>query len=105
MPRYSKIGRYGAGIRQRPSRCRTIVCRNPRADALPDRVYTYRVGGAVRVLIVGYHLRQVECYAACGRQRRADVTGCVADHEAEFRRGCMLGGEDEVAFVFAEGVV
>jgi len=47
----------------------------------------------------------VQVLSVRGGQRRAEVAGCVADHEGGFGGGEGGGGDYEVAFVFARGVV
>ena len=75
-----------------------------RAHALPG-VDGHRVRGAAAVLVDAVHRGQLEPVTVRDRQRHADVTGRVADHERdELRRG-HLGREDEVAFVLAVSVV
>lgn len=63
------------------------------------------VGGAARVLGVCDHGREVEGVGARAGHGHADVAGRVADHPAHLLGGDVLGGDDEVAFVFAAGVV
>ena len=64
------------------------------------RVDGDRVGGAVEILVVGHHRRQLERGGALVRHGHADVAGRVAHREGHELRCCVLGGEDEVALVF-----
>lgn len=63
------------------------------------------VGGAVWVGVGGGHLGEVEARGEGGEHRGADYAGGVADHEGHLGGCDEGGGDDEVAFVFAGGVV
>lgn len=63
------------------------------------------VGGAAGVLAVLDHGRQAEGVGAGVCDGRADVAGGVAHHPGHLLGGDGFGGDDEVGFVFARGVV
>jgi hypothetical protein len=69
------------------------------------RIYGQRIGCALRVFAVAHHLWQVQGVARAGRDGGADQARGVADHEGHFLGADVLGGDDEVAFVLAGGVV
>jgi hypothetical protein len=69
------------------------------------RVNRNGVGSLVGVRIVGDHLWEVQGCGTRDGEWRAEVAGAVADHEGGFGGGEGGGGDDEVAFVFARGVV
>ena len=50
-------------------------------------------------------MREIERVGESGGERAADQAAGVADHEGGFFGGEVLGGADEVAFVFAGGSV
>lgn len=54
---------------------------------------------------MSYHLREFEAGGEGREDRGAEVAGGVADHEGGFGGSEVLGGDDEVAFVFAVGGV
>lgn len=63
------------------------------------------VGGAAGVLALRDHLGEFEGFGAGGEDGGAHEAGGVADHEGELFGCGVLGGEDEIGFVFAAGVV
>lgn len=63
------------------------------------------IGSASRVLAIGDHLWQFEQLGASGWYGRADVAGGVPDQKGHLLGGDVLGGDDEVAFIFPAGVV
>ena len=63
------------------------------------------VGGALGVLVVGDHGRQVHLVGTLVAHGRAHDAGGVANHEAHQLGGCVLGSEDDVTFVFAVLIV
>ena len=56
-------------------------------------------------LVSSHHLRDPELVEAPGRHRQAHDPAAVGDHEVHRLGGRLLGGDDEVAFVLAVGVV
>lgn len=63
------------------------------------------VGGASGVFAALDHGRQAEGVGAGVGDGRADVAGRVAHHPGHLLGGDGFGGDDEVGFVFARGVV
>ena len=59
----------------------------------------------LRGLVLGHHLREREVRGEGGRDGRADEAAGVLDHEGHLFGRHVLGGDDEVAFVFARGRV
>lgn len=105
MPRPTKLPLRRLIIRKDPTHQRAIVRANARGDGRVGGVDRDGVGGGAGVLVVGHHLREVEVEGALGQEGRADQAGGVADHEGHLFGGDGLGGDDEVGFVFAGGVV
>jgi len=99
----ARLGRRGA--RQRPARQRPVM----RADAgrRLGRVRIDRDGvrGAVRVLVAGHHLREVQMLGERGRHGRAHEPRRVPDHEGHLLGRHVRGGYDQVAFILARQVV
>lgn len=62
-------------------------------------------GGLVRFAVGLDHQRQFERIEALAGQRDADQAAAVADQEGHLRGADGIGGDDQVAFVFAVGVV
>lgn len=81
------------------------MCRDARRHQRGIRIYGQSIGSAFRVFAVGHHLRETKGVAQRRGNGGADQARGVADHEGHFFRGDVLGGGDEVAFVFAGGVV
>ena len=63
------------------------------------------VGGALGILVVGDHGRQLHLVGALVAHGGAHHAGGVANHEAHQLGGCVLGGKDNVALVLTVLVV
>ena len=81
------------------------ICRGDAGAHTRCRIAGDGVCSALGVLVVGDHGRQVHLVGTLVAQGCADHAGGVADHEAHQLGGCVLGGEDDVTFVFAVFVV
>ena len=62
-------------------------------------------GSGVDGAVVGRHRRQAQVLAALARQRQADQAAAIACHEVDGFGRDMVGGQDQVAFVFAVFVI
>lgn len=63
------------------------------------------VSGAAGILRVGDHGRKLEGVGAGAVHGHADVARRVADHPGHLLGCDIFGGDDEITFVFARGVV
>ena len=79
------------------------MSRDARRHARVIRIDRYRVRGAIGIFICrsSNHGREIETACEIYGQRSADEAGGVADHEGHLRSGEVLGGDDQVAFIFA----
>ena len=59
----------------------------------------------LRGVVLGHHLRQLEVTSKGCRDGRADEAAGVLDHERHLLGGHVLGGDYQVAFIFAQGGV
>lgn len=82
-----------------------VVRRDARGDGRVRGVDGDGVGGAAGVLVRGDHLREGEAVGQGGDDGRAHVARRVPDQEGHLLGGDGLGGDDEVGFVFAVGLV
>lgn len=105
MSRSPEGGGRGAGVGEGAAGESAVVGADAGGDAGVGRVDRDGVGGAARVLGVGDHLGQLEGFGGGVGDGGADEAGGVADHEAHLLGGYVLGGDDEVGFVLARGVV
>lgn len=101
----AQVGRGGFGVGEGAAGESTVVGADAGGGERVLGVNGDGVGGAARVLGVGDHGWEAEGGRAVGRHGHADVARRVADHPAHLLGGDVLGGDDEVAFVFAAGVV
>ena len=96
----------GTGLRidERLHRGRTVGSRDAGrgSEAGVDR---HGERGAVLFGVVRHHQRELQLVAAAPRERHADHTARVADHEAHGFGRDLVGRHDEIAFVLAIGVV
>lgn len=93
----------GAG--QRPAGQGAVVGADARGDAGVGAVDAERVGGALGVLRVHHHLRQLEGLGQGLGDGRADQARRVPHHEGHLLGRDVLGGDDQVAFVLAGGII
>jgi len=109
VARAAERGRPAGRIGQAPRRDGAVVRRDAgrhgHAVVCGVRVHRHRVRRPVRVLVVRHHCGELELRASPPWQRRADVPRCVPDHEGELCGCGVFGGDDQVAFVLAVGVV
>jgi hypothetical protein len=105
MSRPPELARLRIGVRKHAARQAAVVGRDARGDGVSVRVDADGVRGAVWIRVVGDHLREVQGCGAADGERGADVAAAVADHEGCFFGREALGGDDQVAFVFAVGGV
>lgn len=105
MPGAAQVGGRGLGVGEDAAGEGAVVGADARGGERVLGVDGDGVGGAARVLGVGDHGREVEGVGSGARHGHADVARGVADHPAHLLGGDVLGGDDEVAFVFAAGVV
>ena len=61
--------------------------------------------GALALAVIGDHALEAELLGAVGGDGDADETAAVHGHEIDGLRGDLLGSHDEIAFVFAVGVI
>ncbi len=104
VSRHHEIGRLGVARHRRLHGACAILRRDARRHAFSgfDRG---RECGAVRARIVVCHLHQTELAGACFGDRQADETACVRHHEIDRLRRHVVGGQDDIAFVFAIFIV
>jgi len=74
-------------VRQRAACLRAVGGADTGRDAGGCRIHRDGVGGAVRVGVVGDHLRELQRRGARDGEGRADVARRVSDHEGGFGRG------------------
>lgn len=104
VTRPGEVAGPGTGVGEQPDGPCAVGGGDAGADPVGS-VGRYPVGGAPLVLVDGAHRRQVEPVAVVAGQRDADEPGRVPDHERH-QLGCrQLGGEDQIALVFAVLVV
>lgn len=78
---------------------------DPRGDRRVGGVHGDGVGRRAGVLVVLDHLRQIELFGALRKDRRADESRTVPHHEGHLLSGHGFGGDDQVRFVLATGVI
>jgi hypothetical protein len=91
-------------IGQRPHGGGPVRCGDAGADALFG-VDGDRVRGAVLVLVDRVHGQQTQAVADGAVQRHTEITRGVTHHERHQFGGGLLGGENQIALVFAVFVV
>lgn len=97
--------RRGGGIGEDAADEGAVVGADAGGDGGVGGVDRDSVGGAARVFAALDHGRQAEGIGAGVGDGRADVAGRVAHHPGHLLGGDGFGGDDEVGFVFARGVV
>ena len=99
MARADEIGRLAGRIEDRPDRRGPLLGRDAGLRrAMIDR---HREDGAQRGRVRFDHRRQLEPLADLGQDRHAELPAAVRDHEVDDLGRDLLGGADEIAFVFA----
>ena len=93
------------GRSEAPTREGTVGGRDARRRARGVEGNRVRRPFNLRGLVLGHHLREREVRGDGGRDGRADEAAGVLDHEGHLFGRHVLGGDDEVAFVFARGRV
>ena len=94
----------GGRIGEQSHRGRAIRGRNTGSDTV-FRIHGDRVRGAVLVLVHRVHGQQAQLVADRAVQWHAQIAGRVPHHERDELGSCLLGGEDQIAFVLAVLVV
>ncbi len=105
MPRPPERPRAARRRREAPARERAVVRRDARRRAHGVDGNRVRRPFGLGGLVLGDHLRELQGKGQGGGDGGADEAAGVLDHEGHFVGGHVLGGEDEVAFVFARGGV
>jgi hypothetical protein len=97
---------FSAGIRRHGSRDRAGSVSGGNAGGDTDGCFNrYGECGAEHAAIARHHLLQAQALAVIVGQGQADQPACLACHETD-RFGCAtVGGQQQVAFVFAVFVI
>lgn len=105
VARSAETDRSGGGVSQGATGQGAVVGGDAGGQGRVGGVDGDSVGGRAGVLVLGHHLREVEGFAQGRGERGADIARGVADHEGHLFGGYGGGGDDEVGFVLAGGVV
>ena len=105
MARTPQIRRTGGGIGQRTDRGGAVVDRDAGGATLPQQVDRHGEGSPQQRSVVLLHHVQFQLLAARLRKRCAEHAAAVGEHEIDDLGGDFLGGDDEIALVFAVFVV
>lgn len=95
----------GVGVGEEAAAEGSVVGADARGDGLVGGVDGDGVGGAAGILAGGNHDGELEGVGAGGQDGRADEARGVADHPGHLLCCDVLGGNDQVGFIFAAGVV
>ena len=105
MARADEAGSGRLGLGEEVAAESAVVGADARGDGGVGGIDGDGVGGATGVLGRGHHDGELEGVGARGQDRRADEAGGVPHHPGHLLGSDILGGDDEVGFVFAAGVV
>lgn len=97
MARRIEVVKRGRRVQSRATVSAPIEGRNAGRGS-PDRIDTLREAGAARI-VVPVRLRQAEARRDFRRQRNAEKSASVRDHEVHHPGIGMRSGRDQVAFV------